>query len=155
MPTIQEHLGRVTDNSIQFSIPSFLDTFTFNPDANSCIFVLESSNADGKCILLATMLSVPKLGLTSACCRTDLERSGKLAANAGVRRTLRAGKGKTMIPDYQACMLPLLKFASDQKIHTLPEAVEHIAVLFNSLWQKSPVKVWPGMNAISRVAVTY
>lgn len=36
-----------------------------------------------------------------------------------------------MIPDYQACMLPLLKFASDQKIHTLPEAVERIAVLFN------------------------
>ncbi|HAX18209.1 MAG TPA: restriction endonuclease [Actinobacteria bacterium] len=36
-----------------------------------------------------------------------------------------------MIPNYQSCMLPLLKFASDEKIHTLPEAVAYIASLFN------------------------
>ncbi|AEJ19874.1 restriction endonuclease [Gracilinema caldarium] len=36
-----------------------------------------------------------------------------------------------MIPDYQSCMLPLLKFASDEKVHTLPEAVVYIASLFN------------------------
>lgn len=36
-----------------------------------------------------------------------------------------------MIPDYQSCMLPLLKFASDEKVHTLPEAVAYIASLFN------------------------
>ncbi|NMH64713.1 DUF1579 family protein [Shewanella salipaludis] len=44
--------GGVTDNSIQFSIPygaasTFRDTFTYNPETNTWVFVLESSKADG------------------------------------------------------------------------------------------------------------
>jgi restriction system protein len=35
-----------------------------------------------------------------------------------------------MIPDYQACMLPLLQFASDQKVHSLVEAVTYISKEF-------------------------
>lgn len=34
------------------------------------------------------------------------------------------------IPDYQSIMLPLLKFASDQKEHSLREAIEHISGIF-------------------------
>jgi len=34
------------------------------------------------------------------------------------------------IPDYQTIMLPLLKFASDQKEHTVPEAVKYLADKF-------------------------
>ena len=50
--SIPHGTGSVTDNTIQFSIPysttnSFRDTFTFNPETNSWIFVIESSNADG------------------------------------------------------------------------------------------------------------
>ena len=32
-----------------------------------------------------------------------------------------------MIPDYQSCMLPLLRFASDRKVHKISEAVEYIS----------------------------
>lgn len=35
------------------------------------------------------------------------------------------------IPDYQSIMLPLLKFAGDNQEHTLQEAIEHIADVFN------------------------
>jgi len=35
------------------------------------------------------------------------------------------------IPDYQSIMLPLLKFAGDKKEHSIREAIEHIANLFN------------------------
>ena len=50
--SIPHGTGSVTDNSIQFSIPysptnTFRDTFTYNPEKDSWIFVLESSNADG------------------------------------------------------------------------------------------------------------
>jgi len=39
--------------------------------------------------------------------------------------------GKTMaIPDYQACMLPLLRFASDGKEHQLKDAAEQLAKEF-------------------------
>jgi restriction system protein len=34
------------------------------------------------------------------------------------------------IPDYQTCMLPLLKFASDQKEHSLREAVDQLGSKF-------------------------
>jgi restriction system protein len=34
------------------------------------------------------------------------------------------------IPDYQTCMLPLLKFASDKKEHSLREAVDQLASTF-------------------------
>jgi restriction system protein len=35
------------------------------------------------------------------------------------------------IPDYQSIMLPLLKFASDQKEHSLSEAIDHISKLYS------------------------
>jgi len=35
------------------------------------------------------------------------------------------------IPDYQSIMLPLLKFAGDKKEHSIREAIEHIADIFN------------------------
>ena len=35
------------------------------------------------------------------------------------------------IPDYQTCMLPLLKFAKDEKEHSLREAVDQLAPKFN------------------------
>jgi len=35
------------------------------------------------------------------------------------------------IPDYQSIMLPLLKFAGDKKEHSIREAIEHIANIFN------------------------
>lgn len=35
-----------------------------------------------------------------------------------------------LIPDYQAIMLPLLRFASDGKEHTLREALDALAVQF-------------------------
>jgi restriction system protein len=35
------------------------------------------------------------------------------------------------IPDYQACMLPLLRFASDGKEHQLKDAAEQLAKEFN------------------------
>lgn len=34
------------------------------------------------------------------------------------------------IPDYQTCMLPLLRFASDGKEHQLKDAVDHLAKEF-------------------------
>jgi restriction system protein len=34
------------------------------------------------------------------------------------------------IPDYQACMLPLLRFASDGKEHQLKDAAEQLAKEF-------------------------
>lgn len=35
------------------------------------------------------------------------------------------------IPDYQTLMLPLLKFASDQKEHSVQEAIKTLAIQFN------------------------
>ncbi|MBP8994870.1 MAG: hypothetical protein KBG30_13825 [Bacteroidales bacterium] len=35
------------------------------------------------------------------------------------------------IPDYQSIMLPLLKFAGDKKEHSIREAIEYIANIFN------------------------
>jgi len=35
------------------------------------------------------------------------------------------------IPDYQSIMLPLLKFAGDKKEHSIREAIEYIANVFN------------------------
>lgn len=35
-----------------------------------------------------------------------------------------------MIPDYQTCMLPLLRFAADNKVHKLSEAVDYISKLY-------------------------
>jgi len=35
------------------------------------------------------------------------------------------------IPDYQSIMLPLLKFAGDKKEHSIREAIEHMANIFN------------------------
>ena len=35
------------------------------------------------------------------------------------------------IPDYQSIMLPLLKFAADQKEHEIIEYIEHLAQKFN------------------------
>lgn len=34
------------------------------------------------------------------------------------------------IPDYQSCMLPLLNFASDNKIHSVKEAIESLSQVF-------------------------
>lgn len=34
------------------------------------------------------------------------------------------------IPDYQSIMLPLLKFVSDKKEHSMREAIEHLADYF-------------------------
>lgn len=53
-----------------------------------------------------------------------------------------------MIPDYQACMLPLLKFASDEKIHTLPEAVTHIANLFHLTEEEKQQMLPSGLQAV-------
>lgn len=53
-----------------------------------------------------------------------------------------------MIPDYQACMLPLLQFASDEKIHTLPEAVKHISDLFNLSNEERQQMLPSGLQAI-------
>lgn len=36
-----------------------------------------------------------------------------------------------MIPDYQSIMLPLLKFASDQKEHSLTETIQNVSKVFN------------------------
>ena len=35
------------------------------------------------------------------------------------------------IPDYQSIMLPLMRFASDQKEHQIVEYIEHLAQKFN------------------------
>lgn len=35
-----------------------------------------------------------------------------------------------MIPDYQSIMLPLLKFAQDEKEHSMIEAVENLGVFY-------------------------
>lgn len=35
------------------------------------------------------------------------------------------------VPDYQSIMLPLLKFAGDRQEHTIREAIDHIADIFN------------------------
>ncbi|MGO4893550.1 DUF1579 family protein [Flavobacterium sp. W21_SRS_FM6] len=49
--SIPHGTGSVTDNSIQFTIPygssPFRDTFTYNPDTNTWLFVLEASQPDG------------------------------------------------------------------------------------------------------------
>lgn len=36
-----------------------------------------------------------------------------------------------MIPDYQACMLPLLRFVADGKEHNIKEVIEHFYGIFN------------------------
>ena len=36
-----------------------------------------------------------------------------------------------MIPDYQACMLPLLKFVSDKNEHNMKEVIDHFNILFD------------------------
>lgn len=53
-----------------------------------------------------------------------------------------------MIPDYQSCMLPLLKFASDDKIHTLPEAVASIAKTFNLNEEEKQQMLPSGLQAV-------
>lgn len=49
--SIPHGTGSVTDNSIQFTIPygggPFRDTFTYNPDTNTWLFVLEVFQPDG------------------------------------------------------------------------------------------------------------
>jgi len=49
--SIPHGTGSVTDNSIQFTIPykggPFRDTFTYNPETNTWLFVLETSQPDG------------------------------------------------------------------------------------------------------------
>lgn len=49
--SIPHGTGGVTDNSIQFSIPygssTFRDTFTYNQETNTWLFVLEASKPDG------------------------------------------------------------------------------------------------------------
>lgn len=45
-------------------------------------------------------------------------------------------------------MLPLLKFASDEKIHTLPEAVTHIANLFHLTEEEKQQMLPSGLQAV-------
>lgn len=49
--SIPHGTGSVTNNSIQFTIPykagPFRDTFTYDPDTNTWLFVLEASRPDG------------------------------------------------------------------------------------------------------------
>ena len=49
--SIPHGTGKVTENSIQFTIPyeggPFRDTFTYNPETNTWLFVLEASQPDG------------------------------------------------------------------------------------------------------------
>jgi hypothetical protein len=49
--SIPHGTGKVTDNSIQFTIPykdgPFRDTFTYNPETDTWLFVLEASQPDG------------------------------------------------------------------------------------------------------------
>jgi hypothetical protein len=59
---------------------------------------------------------------------------GKLALNIDQnwKKFLEKSLNKLMpIPDYQSIMLPLLKFAGDKKEHSIREAIEHIANIFN------------------------
>lgn len=53
-----------------------------------------------------------------------------------------------MIPDYQTCMLPLLKFASDEKIHTLTEAVANIAELFHLTEEEKQQMLPSGLQTV-------
>ena len=53
-----------------------------------------------------------------------------------------------MIPDYQACMLPLLKFAADEKVHTLSEAVTHIANQFKLTEEERQQMLPSGLQAV-------
>lgn len=53
-----------------------------------------------------------------------------------------------MIPDYQTCMLPLLKFSSDEKIHTLSEAVAHIAELFHLTEEEKQQMLPSGLQTV-------
>lgn len=47
-----------------------------------------------------------------------------------------------MIPDYQACMLPLLKFVSDNREHNIREVVEHFYKLFK-LSEEEKIRMLP------------
>lgn len=51
MYSIPHGTGRITENSIQFTIPyesgSFRDTFTYDPAAKTWLFVLEAAQPDG------------------------------------------------------------------------------------------------------------
>lgn len=53
-----------------------------------------------------------------------------------------------MIPDYQTCMLPLLKFASDEKIHTVQDAVIHIAEIFNLTEEEKQQMLPSGLQSV-------
>lgn len=53
-----------------------------------------------------------------------------------------------MIPDYQACMLPLLKFSADEKIHTLAEAVTNIANQFKLTEDEKQQMLPSGLQAV-------
>lgn len=53
-----------------------------------------------------------------------------------------------MIPDYQACMLPLLKFAADEKVHTLSEAVTNIANQFKLTEEEKQQMLPSGLQAV-------
>ncbi|GAB1431625.1 restriction endonuclease [Spirochaetota bacterium] len=59
-----------------------------------------------------------------------------------------------MIPDYQACMLPLLKFASDEKVHTFTEAVTNIANIFSLTEEEKQQRLPSGIQTVisNRVA---
>ena len=47
------------------------------------------------------------------------------------------------IPDYQALMLPLLRFFADQKEHSLSDALSYISVLFGLTDKKGNGKLLP------------
>ena len=53
-----------------------------------------------------------------------------------------------MIPNYQECMLPLLQFASDKKVHKLSEAVEYISNRFNLSEDERAQMLPSGLQAI-------
>jgi len=53
-----------------------------------------------------------------------------------------------MIPDYQSCMLPLLQFSSDQKVHTLSEAVNNISQIFKLTDEEQGQMLPSGLQAI-------
>ncbi|WP_197460544.1 restriction endonuclease [Thermodesulfatator autotrophicus] len=63
------------------------------------------------------------------------------------------------IPDYQSCMFPLLEFLSDQKEHSLREAVDYLATRFNltedELKQLFPTTQQPIFNNRVAWARTY
>jgi len=52
------------------------------------------------------------------------------------------------IPDYQTIMLPLLKFARDGKEHTLHEAVENLAKVFNLSEEEQAILLPSGQQTV-------